>query len=620
MQLLSKEVGKKIILLGNEAIVRGALESGVGFASTYPGTPASEIGDTFSAVAKAAGIYFEYSTNEKVALEAAAAAAICGVRSLVSFKHFGLNVATDSLFPLAYIGVNAGMVVVVADDPSGWSSAQSEQDSRLYARIAHLPMLEPSEPAECKEFVKLAFDLSERFKIPVLIRETTRVSHVRGLVKLGRLVKGKTAGKFVKDAKRYTNMPPYILEVKERLLEKIEKIRAIGERSKINFIVNGKGKLGVITSGVSFNYVLDAMDMLKKQLPVLKIGMSYPLPENKIKKFISKLDSVLIVEELDPVLEHEVVALAKEANPKLKIFGKKLLPKVGEYKFEHVLAAISKLTGKKYAFNFKRHMRSCSKTRMPKRQPTFCPGCPHRAIFYAAKVAAGPKAVFGGDIGCYILGVFPPIEAQDFIFSMGASQGLSHGIKKVSKQKVIAFIGDSTFFHAGIPGLINMVYNKSNPLVIALDNRITAMTGHQPHPGAGFTGMGERAEEIKIEKIAEACGVKHVKVINPYNVRKAIATIKEFLEKDELALIVSKAECRLLTLRKARRAGIELQKFELDSDKLTKEQKLRLLELGCPAIVEVGGRMLIEKNLCTGCGVCAQLAPGAIKPMTKKQK
>ena len=289
------KAGEKEILLGNEAIVRGALEAGVKFATTYPGTPSSEIGDTFSKIAKDAGIYFEYSSNEKVALEAAAGAALSGLRSIVSFKHFGLNVASDSVMPLAYIGVRGGMVIVVADDPNCWSSAQSEQDSRHYARLAHIPMLEPSDPAECKEFVKLAFELSEKFEIPIFIRLTTRVSHAKGIVKFDEIRDLKREAKFTKDLSRFMNLPPHILKMHEKLLSKIETVRKISERSKLNFVVygNARSKVGIVTSGVSFNYVMDALDDLNMKLPILKLGITYPLPNRKIKGFIKKFKTVL---------------------------------------------------------------------------------------------------------------------------------------------------------------------------------------------------------------------------------------------------------------------------------------------------------------------------------------
>lgn len=534
----------KAILLGNEAIVRGALESGVYFASTYPGTPASEIGDTFAEIAKQAGIYFEYSTNEKVALEAAAGAAISGVRSTVSFKHFGLNVASDSVMPLAYVGVKAGMVIVVADDPSCWSSGQSEQDSRYYTRIAHIPMIEPSDAQECKDFVKTAFDLSEKFKIPIFLRVTTRVTHTKGVVKFGKIIKAKKKGKFVKGQLKYRNFPPQIMETHEELHKKLERIGKFLEKSKLNFSANEnvKSDVGIIVSGVSFNYIIDALDDYKLKIPILKLGLTYPVDEKKIADFIKRFESVLIVEELDPVLEEEVRAIAKDANPKLKILGKSngYFPKAGEYTEELVVFALEKIFKKRFKINLEEYRQKYKKLKIARRFPLMCPGCPHRATFYAAKVAAGKETIFSGDIGCYILGIFPPLETQDIFFSMGASEGLAHGIRKTTNQKVIAFIGDSTFFHAGFPGLVNMVFNKSNPLVIILDNRITAMTGHQPHPGVGINAIGEATKAIAIEDVVKACKVGNVKVVDPFNLKETIAAVKEFLDKEEVSVIVAK--------------------------------------------------------------------------------
>lgn len=627
-KVLIDEPGKKILLLGNIAIARGALESGVQFASTFPGTPSSEIGDTFAAVAKDTGIYFEYSVNEKVAFEAASGAAFSGLRSMVSFKHFGLNVASDSVFPVAYVGVEGGLVVVFADDPSGWSSAQSEQDSRPYAKIAHMPMIEPSNSQECIDFVKYAYDLSEKFKIPVFIRITTRVSHTSGVVKLGKLVKGNKKAKFVKDLEKYYNLPPKIIDMHKDIVKKLEDIRKFSEESKLNFVVNTdmESDLGIITSGVSYNYVIDAMASLGAKLPVLKLGITYPLPEKKIKDFLKKFSRVMVVEELEPFLENEIKALAKDANPKVKILGKvdeKYFPVAGEYTPEVVLKALAKAVGKKLDFDYDEHMKRYNSIDIIKRFPVFCPGCPHRATFYAVKKAAGDDAVFGGDIGCYLLGVFPPFEMQDFVFSMGAGMGVTHGIKKAemltgTKQKIVAFVGDGTFFHAGIPPLLNMVYNKSNVLVVVLDNRITAMTGHQANPGTGLTGMGDPAADIKIEDIARACGVKHVKTIDPFNMSELEATVKEFLEKDEVSVIVAKRKCYLLESREKRRKGIETPKFEVASE-LSEECRACLKKYGCPAFYkDEKGDIKIDETVCMSCASCVQLCPpGTIKPKKK---
>lgn len=608
------------IFLGNEAIVRGALEADIGFASTYPGTPASEIGDTFAEIAKEAGIYFEYSINEKVALEAAAAAAFSGVRSLVSFKHFGLNVSSDSILPVAYTGAK-GLVIAVADDPSCWSSAQSEQDSRWYAMLGKIPMLEPASPQECKDFTKYAFDLSEKFDIPVFIRLTTRSSHMRGIVKLGKIVKGPTQGYFKKDLKKFNNMPPHTMEMHEALLQKIEKIRNENEKIGLNYTLNlGAQDFGIIVSGVAFDYVMDTLEDMKLKIPVLKLGMTYPLPAGIISDFIKKLNSVLIVEEIDPIIEEEIRGLAKDINPDLKIYGKDdVLPKSGELTEEKIINAIQKITPAKYPFNLEAHSKKFQKikSKIAHRFPMLCPGCQHRATFYAAKSAA-PDAVFGGDIGCYILGIYPPYETQDFIFSMGAVQGITHGIKKVSDQKAISFIGDSTFFHAGMPGLLNMAYNKSNPLVIVLDNRITAMTGHQPNPSTGLTALGETTKEADIAAIAKALGVDNVKTVDPFNLKQTEDAVRESLNSEKLSLIVAKRECQLLAVRKKKKSGQRIAKFEIDQTKC-KKAGVCLYKLACPAIYKQGKSFFIDNDLCTGCAVCVQVCPNkAIKPVIEK--
>jgi len=607
--------GKKVLLLGNEAIARGALEAGVAFATTYPGTPASEIGDTFSEIAKDAGIYFEYSTNEKVALEAAAGAALSGVRSIVSFKHFGLNVASDSVFPMAYLGVKAGMVIVVADDPNCWSSGQSEQDSRYYARIAHMPMLEPSDAQEAKDLTKFAFNLSEKFGLPVFIRTTTRVNHMRGVVNLEKIATGKRTGKFVKDVK-FRDFPPYMIETHKELHEKLGRIEEESGKSRINFLVNQnvRSDLGIIVTGVSFNYMMDAMEELNVKIPLLKISMSFPLPEKMISNFIRNLKRVSVVEELEPIVENEVKRIAKNANPKIIVHGKDMLPFFGEYGIETLIKTLAKLTGKKvpeelaeYEFN---------PADVQERLSQLCPGCPHRSSFWSVKKAVGPDRIFGGDIGCYILGINPPINETDFFVSMGAGIGISHGIAKATKEKPVVFIGDSTFFHAGIPALINTVYNKSDMLVIVLDNRSTAMTGHQPHPGIGLTGMGEQSKPLIIEEVAKACGVENVKVVNSFNVDEFTNAVKELYSMPGVSLIVARGECRLQAVRRIVRKGMKIPKFEFVDQKDVKKIK-ELENYGCPAIRKEGGKLYIDQNLCWGCGVCAQIYPEGIKAKVK---
>ncbi len=549
-EILLNKIGKKIILLGNEAVVRGALEAGVDFVSTYPGTPASEIGDTFFRISKKVGVYFEYSTNEKVALEAGIGASFSGLKTLVAMKDFGINVCLDALGPFVYTGTNGSTVIVVADDPSCHSSAQWEECTRAISYLAHIPTLEPSDPQECKDFTKIAFQISEKFKIPVMIRTTTRVAHQRMPVKLGKIrLSGPLAGKFVKDPKRFVTLPPRVLEMKKELLEKIKKIKELSEKSKINLLFNTINRkrfnlaiaklrcinnCGIICSGISYLYVMEAQKELKISLPVLKLGFFYPLPEEKIKKFIKPLKKVLIIEELEPYLEKEVERLAKATNSKLQILGKNLIPEVGELKPEIITLAISKLTNKKYLISDIQHSMS-----IPKRFPRLCPGCPYWLVISAVKKAVNPKRViFGGDIGCYMLFGTPAVNLQDYLSCMGSSIGIAHGIKKATQQKLITFIGDSTFFHAGIPALINEVVNKSNPLIIIMNNQTTAMTGLQPHPGAPTQPDG-----IKIEDIVKACGVKNLKIIDQINQEEFIKTVKEFLNKKEVSVIIAHRPC-----------------------------------------------------------------------------
>lgn len=555
-EILSKTPNKEVILLGNEAIVRGALESGVQFVSTYPGTPASEIGNTFYKIqqdskstlkekgGKIKNLYFEFSINEKVAMEAAAGASFAGLRSLVAMKHFGLNVASDFFISLCYSGVRGGMVVVVADDPGCSSSAQSEQDSRAYSYLAHIPTLEPSTPQECKDFTKIAFELSEKYKIPVMIRETTRVALQTGVVKLGKIVPGKRKGKFIKDFHQLVTMPPRVLEMKKELFEKIRKIKKeVSEKNKINIVLTQTSRqetkgLGIIASGVSFLYVMDALNELNLNIPVLKLGFFYPLAEEKIKSFIKNLKKVLVVEELEPYLQKEVERLAKEANAELRIFGKNLLPEVGELKPENVIEAVAKLAGKRWG------SRSSKPTVFPKRRPQLCPGCPYWLVFQGIKRAADPKKIiFGGEIGCYMLAGLRPHCIQDYLFCMGSSAGIGHGIKKSTDQKLIALVGDSSFFHAGIPALINASYNKSNPLIIIMDNQTTAMTGHQPHPGTAKTGAGEVVPKIKIEEMVKACGVRNLKIIDPADQKEFTKTVRQFLENKEVSVIIAQRPC-----------------------------------------------------------------------------
>jgi indolepyruvate ferredoxin oxidoreductase alpha subunit len=538
-ELLSQKSGKKVILMGNEAIVRAALEEGVSFVSTYPGTPASEIGSVFFKLfqEKKYKGYFEFSTNEKVALEAGIGASFSGLKTMVAMKNFGLNVALDALFPFVYTGVKGPSVIIVADDPSCHSSAQSEENSRFIGFAAHIPILEPSDPQECKDFVRLAFRISEKHKIPVIVRTTTRVAHQKMPVALGRMPKSKMLkGKFVKDARRFITLPPRVLEMKEELLEKMKEIKEFSEKSSVNLVTGNpqNKKIGIITSGISYLNSMEALSELKLSLPVLKLGFFNPLAEEKIKKFIKPLKKVLVVEELEPYLEKEVERLAKSVNCGLQVNGKDLLPETGELKPEQIAMALAKFAGVKHEIR-----NTGNAVKALKRSPQLCPGCPYWFVIAAIKKAVDvKKVVFGGEIGCYMLFGNNPVNLQDYLSCMGSSVGIAHGIKKSANQKIISFVGDSSFFHAGIPALVNAVFNKSNPLIIILNNGTTAMTGHQPHPAAS-----SESRAIDIEAIVSACGVKYVKTIDQTDQKEFTKTVKEFLDKDEVSVIVAKHPC-----------------------------------------------------------------------------
>ena len=573
-----KEKGETV-LLGNEAIARGALEAGAQFAATYPGTPSSEIGDTFSAIQssedKLDDFYFEYAPNEKTALESVIGASYSGLKSIVSMKHFGLNVASDSFMPFLYTGCNGPTVIVVADDPSCHSSGQSEQNTRAFARLAHVPILEPSDPKEAKEFVKKGFEISEEFDIPVMVRITTRVAHQRQVVPLKEINIPSPNGEFEKDFDQYVTMPPRVLELKSELLDKIGEIKQKSERSEINpieSIDSHVSNLGIITSGVSYNYIKEALNKLELEIPVLKLGYFYPLPEQKIENFIDDLEQVFVVEELEPYLEDKLKGLAKNNNSNLEIFGKELLTSAKEHFSEELPATVEELKPEFVIKALSEITEADSETERKETEsiehiPRFCTstgsesgsGCPYWRLFAAVKQAANQveeeqdlDIVYGGDIGCYMMAGLSHTEMQDYLLNMGSSVGISHGIQKAlehsnnESQKTIAFIGDSTFFHAGMPALVNAVYNDSDPLIIVADNRITAMTGLQPNPGMQETGMGEESSLIRIEDIAEAVGVEHIAVIDEVEeFEEMTETTKEFLDKDGVSMIVAKHPCWL---------------------------------------------------------------------------
>jgi indolepyruvate ferredoxin oxidoreductase alpha subunit len=547
-ELLAAQPGSKSLLLGNEAIVRGALEAGISFATTYPGTPSSEIGDTYYRIAQETDLYFEYSVNEKVALETAAAASISGLRTMCSMKHVGLNVAADALITLAYVGVKGGMVVVSADDPSLHSS-QNEQDNRYYARLAGLPMLEPANSQEALEMTRAAFQLSEAHQIPVLLRTTTRVNHGRGIVTMGSLKPPRAKGAFKKDPFNLVMVPMVGRRLHIELLEKIDKLKKEADGSPFN-TVNGRGGWGVVTSGVSYNYVMDGIRELDivDRVQVLKLGMTYPFPDGLCLDFLEGVEEVLVVEELEPFLEDMLKVAAQEQGLTLRIRGKgdELLPRHFEFDPVQVKSAIARFFLLDY-----QPPEVVKESDLPQRPPNLCAGCPHRATYYAVKQAVGDAAaIYPSDIGCYTLGLLPPLETADFVLCMGSSVSSAGGFAKAQDQPVVAFIGDSTFFHSGIAGLINAVQNNHNFTLAILDNGTTAMTGQQPHPGVELTPEGRRPPKVDIEAVVRGCGVDRIVVVNPLQVDKTIAIIKEMIEGEQgVKVIISKSPCPLFERR-----------------------------------------------------------------------
>ncbi len=616
-KLLTQQPGKRLLMLGNEAIARGAVEAGLAFGSTYPGTPSSEISSNLFDISLESDLYFEYGTNEKVALEVAAAAANSGLRSMTVVKHVGLNVAADPLMTLAYLGVRAGLVIVTADDPFMFSS-QNEQDNRYYGKLSALPVLEPSSVGEAREMVRYAFDLSEKLREPVLFRTTTRINHSTGVVELGEIPAIKKKGDFPKDPSSYVAIPAVSRRLHVKLLENWDLAKSISESSAYNF-VEGEGGYGIICNGVSYNYVSDAVKELDiaGKTKILRIGHSNPMPENLVKKFLAECEKVLVVEEGEPVMEEAVKAFAQEEGLLLKIRGKGpgLFSRLYEFDpamVRKVIAGYFDVTGKAV-----RTVDLSDVPELPERPPNLCAGCSHRAAYYIVKQAArGMETIFPSDIGCYGLGVLPPLSMADFVICMGSSVTTSCGFSKATDKKVISFIGDSTFFHSGIPGLIHGVFNNHNFTLVILDNGTTAMTGHQPNPGVdmgllNLSGYGR----VSIEDMVRAAGVRNVTVIEPFKVRKSIEAVRKAIESPGISVVISKEMCTLYA------KGLNLQRgvrYRVSSR--CGNHRDCIDRLGCPAFYLEKGRVQIDPAQCTGCSVCAQVcSENAIVPV-KEQK
>ncbi|HDJ28616.1 MAG TPA: indolepyruvate ferredoxin oxidoreductase subunit alpha, partial [Proteobacteria bacterium] len=573
---------ERVILSGNEAIARGAYEAGVLLASAYPGTPSTEILEN---ITKYEDIYSEWSPNEKVAMEVGVGSTIAGARTLVAMKHVGVNVAADPLFTLSYTGVGGGLVLVTADDPAMHSS-QNEQDNRNYGKFAKIPVIEPSDSQEAKDFVGLALDLSEEFDTPVLFRTTTRVSHSKSLVSLAERKVSDKKPELVKDMPKYTMLPAFGRLKHPLVEERIEKLKVFAETSLLNRVEMADTKIGVVTNGITYQYVKDALP----EASVLKLGLTYPLPTKLIKDFAAQVDQLYVIEELDPFFEEQIRLMGVDVAHGKDLFSicGELSPQLIREKVEGSLLSLQQAA-----------------EGLPARPPAFCPGCSHRGIFTILKKL---KVFVSGDIGCYTLGALPPIQALHSCVCMGASIGMAHGMSHVVEsgddltQKTVAVIGDSTFFHSGMTGLLNAVYNKGISVVMILDNRTTGMTGGQENPGTGKTLSGEDAISADIPAMAKAFGIQEVVAVDPYNLKEVEDTLRAELANPQLSVIVVEAPCVL-------RYRISKPALQVDPEKCTGCK--RCLQVSCNALslIEEDDKSYVEidPNLCVGCTVCAQV-------------
>ncbi len=604
---MEEKTGTKVLMMGNEAIARGAVEAGISVAASYPGTPSSEIMGTLAGWAKEYGYHAEWSVNEKVATETAAGAAYAGARAIVSLKQMGLNVASDAVMSLAYIGVEGGLVLVVADDP-GPHSSQTEQDTRYFASFAMLPVLEPSSAQEAKDMTRWAFDLSEALKLPVIVRPTTRSSHAHGDVTLGEITPPKKNCGFVKDPK-WCILPSLSAKKHVTLVDSQEEAKKLFAESPFNWVEESDANWGVITSGVSYNYVKEALELLNLAPRILKIGTPYPLPDELALEFMKGMKKIIVIEEQEPVVEDQVIRLAWKNKLDIEIRGKRTeeVSRLGEFNVDRVKSFFEVIM--ELAPQQLESISDIEPPELPGRPPILCAGCAHRASFYAFKEAGKKKdAVHCGDIGCYTLGYAPPLKTQDTCLCMGAGITLAYGLSLIEKDRPhIAYVGDSTFLHAGMPGLLNLVYNKANVTVVILDNETTAMTGFQPHPGMGFSATGDPAPRADYEKIVKGLGVEHLETVNPNDLQATIEAAQRAIDFEGTSVVITRAPC-------VNRIKPD-KSYYVDKNECS-ECLICIEDLGCPSIV-VGSDGVIISNTCAGCGICVPICPSeAIKEVT----
>jgi indolepyruvate ferredoxin oxidoreductase alpha subunit len=571
---------QRALLTGNEAVARGAFESGVGVGVGYPGTPSTEILENFVGYP---GVYAEWAPNEKVALEVGFGASLAGSRVLVTMKHVGLNVAADPFMTMSYTGINGGLVLITADDP-GMYSSQNEQDNRFYARFAQVPMLEPGDSQEARDYLVKAYPISEQFDTPVMVRLTTRLSHTRTVVILGEQPPGQIQRDWQRNIPKFVMLPGNARNRHLVVEERRRRLQEYAETSDLNEILWGDRSTGIISSGVVYNYTREA---LGEGVSYLKLGCVYPLPLKLISEFASLVGRLIVVEELEPFLEDQIKAAG------IAVEGKNLFPRTGELDPQVIERGVRGSSRFKSFFPVP--------DGLPVRPPIMCPGCPHRSVFY---VLHKLKAIVTGDIGCYTLGAMPPFEAMDACLCMGASIGAALGMEKARgsefARRVVAVIGDSTFVHSGITGLIDHVYNKSTGTVIILDNRTTAMTGHQDHPATGRTLDKQETAKIDFPALVRALGVEHVRTVDPYDLRSLEQVVREEMSRPELSVIVASRACVLLGRERFLKEMAHL-------DACTGCKKCLLL--GCPALYLAGDRVRRDEDLCRGCSVCEQVCP-----------
>lgn len=619
----------RVLMLGNEALVRGCLEAGISYVSQYPGTPTSDIGEYFHQVIKDNPEINEYlvhhwAVNEAVATSACAGAAWTGCRSLNPMKHVGLNVASDALSVIALNGPNpGGMVISVGSDPGSLGSHQ-EQNERFYAWMLHVPTIEPHTPQECKDWVKLAFELSEKFDLVINIRTSTRSAHSRGFVELGPLIPGKKRGEFIRNIPKFNSLPPHAINNHIRLYERIENLREIIPKLGLNKIIHGNSRVGIITSGMSFGYTMEALNQLElNDVPILKLGMIYPLNYNQIVSFLQNLEKVIIIEELEPFLEVKIAEIAHKHKIQTKIVGKDFFPKHNEFSTGLVATILAQIFNKKPRKNIIKVVDyfNSYKDLIPSRFPTFCAGCPERATLYSILKATNQleNTIISGDIGCYVMSFFPPQQCSDLVICMSGGISAAIGMATKTDQKVIAFIGDSTFFHSGISPLTEAVAYNSEILLIIFENSWTAMTGHQDDVLRFLINQG-----FSIEKICKSIGVPWLRVEDSYHPKKLTSAIEEALETKGLKVIIVKRECalqahrwRTTQIRNLQESGKKVQEISYYIGGCSLCYECARI-LSCPAIrrIKTEGieEMQIDQDRCIKCGVCYEICPnGAIR-------